>query len=75
MRSLQMAGLLLWRGGILFAGGAVVFEVGRRAVRSADVPPELEIGGGLLVGGALLVIGSIVAERISDRAQEGDLSE
>ncbi len=72
-RSLQLTGLLLWRGGTLFVGATVFFEVARRAVRFIDVATQVEIGLGLGLAGLALIVVSLIMERIRDARQEGDL--
>jgi hypothetical protein len=72
-RTFQIVGLLLWRGGTLFVGAAVLFEIARRVVRFIDIPRQLEIGLGLGLAGLALVIVSLIMERIRDQRKEGDL--
>jgi hypothetical protein len=73
VRKTHLIGLLLWRGGLLFAGGWVVFEAARRLLRLWNLPRPLEIGGGLVLAGFVLVLLSLVLERIQDARNEGDL--
>jgi len=72
MRPLHVVGLLLWRGGLLLAGGWVAFETARFALRWFDVPVPLEIGGGLILAGFVLVLLSLLLERVRDARREGD---
>jgi len=71
MRRTQLIGLLLWRGGLLLAGGWVAVTVARQLIRLVEVPTQVEIGGGLMLGGALLVMASLIMERIADARREG----
>ena len=75
MRRVQVIGLLLWRGGLLFAGSWVAYLVARQALRMIEVPPQVEVGAGLMGAGALLVLVSLILERIEDARREGDLRE
>jgi len=68
-----MTGMLLWRGGLILAGAAVLFEATRWLLRFVDIPSQLKIGLGFLVAGATLVILSLIMERVRDSRAEGDL--
>ena len=74
MRATQTLGLMLWRGGLLLAGGAALWEGLSLALRFVDLPVQVEVGLGLLVAGALFVASSLIAERVTDARTEGDLS-
>ena len=65
-----MVGVLLWRGGAVLAGVAVVFESIRWILRLVDVPAHLEVALGLFISGFALVLLSLLAERIQDYRQE-----
>ena len=73
MKRTQLIGVLLWRGGLLLAAVAAVFELVRWLLRVVDLPAQLEIGVGLVVSGAVLVFASLIIERIRDRRLEEDL--
>jgi hypothetical protein len=75
MRWLQIFGLILWRGGLLFVGAAVLFEAARMLLRFIDIPDQLQIGLGLAFAGFALVILSLIIERIRDLRTEGELRE
>ena len=75
MRHLQLIGLLLWRGGILLAIAAGLFEVGRVVLRFVDLPAQLEIGFGLAIAGFVLVMTSLIVERVQDSRSEGGKGE
>ena len=75
MRRSQALGLVLWRGGICLAVGYALYEGARWLLFFWDVPPQLQVGGGLAIAGALLVLGSLLAERIQDARAEGALVE
>lgn len=74
VKSAQLVGLLLWRGGLLLIGAWALFEAARWFLRFVDLPLQLEIGLGLLIAGCALVVLSVILERIQDRRGEGDLS-
>jgi len=64
MKKSQAAGLILWRAGILLAGGYLLFFALRVILRIAD--PMLEIGVTLVLAGGLFVLASVVREQIED---------
>jgi hypothetical protein len=70
---MHLVGLMLWRGGLLLAGGWSVYETLSFALRYFDLPTQLEVGIGLVLTGALFVMVSLVLERIEDARSEGDL--
>lgn len=74
-RSVHLAGLLLWRGGLLLVGGYSLFHGARTLVRLVALPWELEVGLALGLAGLALVMASLVAERIVDARREGELAE
>jgi hypothetical protein len=71
----QVVGALLWRGGLLLAAAAALFESARWILRVVDIPRQLEIGFGLLLSGFVLVMVSLIVERIKDSRLESDLRE
>lgn len=71
----QLAGLLLWRGGLLFVAAYSAFRGMRRLLRWVDLPRQLEVGVALGLGGLVLVVASLVLERFQDARNEGDLSQ
>ncbi len=75
MNKTQVVGALLWRGGLLLAAAAALFESARWILRLVDIPPQLEIGFGLLLSGFVLVMVSLIVERIKDSRLESDLRE
>ena len=75
MNKTQVVGALLWRGGLLLAAAAALFESVRWILRLVDIPPQLEIGFGLLLSGFVLVMVSLIVERIKDSRLESDLRE
>ncbi len=74
MRSAQLAGLLLWRFGLLLAGGWTTFEGIRLALRHIELPHLVETGVGLILTGIVFVFVSLILERRADAKAEGDLS-
>ena len=75
MRKTQLVGLLMWRGGLLLVVATVLFETARWLLKFVDLPPQLEIGGGMLIAGLILVFLSLVLERHQDYRAEGELRE
>ena len=73
MRTLRLAGLVLWRSGLLLVGAYSFFRVARLALRFVELPGELEVGLGLVLAGAALVVVSLIWERVQDQRAEGDL--
>lgn len=72
-RSVQLAGLLLWRFGLLVAGATALYRTTRFFMKFIDLPLQLELGASLVASGFVLVIVSLVMERIVDSRSEGDL--
>jgi hypothetical protein len=72
-RSVQLAGLLLWRFGLIVAGTTGLYRVTRFLLTFFDLPLQLEVGAGLMVSGFVLVMVSLVMERMVDARSEGDL--
>lgn len=73
MKKSQLLGLVLWRAGILIAGGYFVFFTLRYILRIAD--PVLEIGVSLALAGALFVLVSVVREQMEDARRERSCEE
>ena len=72
-QSIQIAGLLLWRMGLLLAGSTGVYRVARFLLQFVELPIQLEIGLGLVFSGAVFFMASLILERIVDAKTEGDL--
>ncbi len=64
MKKSQFLGLVLWRAGILIAGGYLLFLTLRVILRIAD--PMLEVGVALVLAGGFFVLVSVVREQIED---------
>ncbi len=64
MKKTQLLGLVLWRAGILIAGGYLLFVALRVVLRLTD--PVLEVGIALVLAGGLFVLASVVMEQIED---------
>lgn len=75
MRRTQLVGLLLWRGGLLLVAVTVLFEAARWLFRFIELPPQLEVGFGLVAVGVGFIFASLVLERVQDHKAEGDLRE
>ena len=74
MKKTQLVGLLLWRAGLLFAGGWGVYESWGWLLRHLEIPRQIEIALGLALTGAVFVMLSLVLERRRDALEEGDLT-
>ena len=72
-KSTQLAGLLLWRFGLLLAGATALYRTVKFLMTFVDLPLQLEIGIGFLICGAFLFLLSLVMERVVDMRSEGDL--
>ena len=72
-KSTQLAGLLLWRFGLLLAGATALYRTAKFVMTFVELPLQLEIGIGFLLCGAILFLLSLVMERIVDMRSEGDL--
>lgn len=70
MRAIHVIGLILWRGGLLLAGGALLYQAARFVLRFIEVPVALEVGLALGIAGFVFVMASLVAERIQDARRE-----
>ena len=71
----QIAGLVLWRFGLLLAGGTGLYNTIRVLLQFIELPMLIEVGIGLILGGVVLVMVSLVMERVVDMRAEGDLRE
>lgn len=69
----QLLGLVLWRAGIVIAGGYFGILALRYILRIAD--PVLEIGVSLALAGALFVLVSVVREQMEDARRERSYEE
>lgn len=69
----QMAGLMLWRGGMLFVIAYGFYHGAWRIVRQLQWPPQLTIGAALALSGFGLVMLSLVLERRTAAKLEGNL--
>jgi hypothetical protein len=73
VRTLRLAGLILWRSGLALVAAYGFFRVARLALRFVELPLQLEVGAGLVLGGVALVVVSLIWERVLDARAEGDL--
>ena len=71
---LQLAGLFLWRFGLLLAGATALYNAIEFILRFVDFPLQIEIGVGLALAGVVCVAISFIIERIRDYRAEGDLT-
>jgi hypothetical protein len=77
MKKLHIIGLLLWRGGLLFAVGYGLFLSAKFALRMLgmwriEVPDSLTTGIALVIAGFLAIMLSLILERIQDASREKD---
>jgi hypothetical protein len=68
MKKSHIAGLVLWRGGIILAVGYLAYQALRVVLTITDVQLELAIA--ILLTGVLFVFASVVGERIEDARSE-----
>lgn len=74
MRRSQLAGLVVWRLGLLIVAAYGFFRTARRILAFIEIPLQLEIGGGLILAGFGLVIVSLILERLRDYRQEKEVA-
>jgi hypothetical protein len=72
-RGLQMAGIVLWRGGLAFVAAYAFYQGAWQALRRMDWPPQVTTGASLALAGLGLVLVSLVLERRREARAEGDL--
>lgn len=72
-RPWQMAGIVLWRGGLAFVAAYALYQGAWQALRRMDWPPQVTTGASLALAGLGLVMVSLVLERLRDARAEGDL--
>lgn len=70
---LQLAGFLLWRGGLVFVAAYGFYWGAWQTVRLMDWPLQWTVGAALALAGFGLVIVSLIAERIQAARVEGNL--
>ena len=64
-QAVQLAGLLLWRFGLMLASITALYRMARFLLQFIELPIQLEIGVGLLLTGFVLVLASLVMEAIT----------
>ncbi|MBY6204294.1 hypothetical protein [Halomonas denitrificans] len=69
----QVAGLVLWRGGLAFVAAYAFYTGAWQLLRRLDWPPQLTIGSSIALGGFALLMASLVLERRAAARREGDL--
>lgn len=70
---LQLAGLVLWRGGLVFVAAYAFYWGAWQTVRQLDWPVQWTIGAALALAGFGLVMVSLIIERIHAARAEGNL--
>ncbi len=73
MRRWQIAGIVLWRGGLAFAAGYLFYQGAWRIVRRLDWPPQITVGSAIALAGFGLFMLSLIAERRQAARAGGDL--
>jgi len=66
VKTIQVLGLVLWRGGLLLAAASVAFYVVRQALQFVDMPVALQVAGSLILAGVILVLASMVMENVEE---------
>jgi len=69
----QMAGLLLWRGGLVFIIAWGFYDGAWRLARQLHWLPQVTLGAALALAGFALVMLSLILERRRAARQEGNL--
>lgn len=69
----QVAGLVLWRGGLAFTAAYAFYHGAWQMLRRLDWPPQLTIGSAIALAGFGLVLLSLLVERRGAARREGDL--
>lgn len=69
-QTMQLAGLLLWRFGILLASATAIYRTAKFLLQFIELPIQLEIGLGLLFGGGVFFMASVVMEQLNDGRRE-----
>ena len=69
----QLAGLLLWRGGLAFSAAYAFYWGAWQVIRRFDWPWQWTSGGAIAVAGFGLVLASIILERVEAGRREGNL--
>lgn len=72
MDRLQLAGLLLWRGGLAFVLAWSFYHGAWRMIRQLAWPPQITLGVSVALAGFSLVMLSLILERIEATRREGD---
>lgn len=75
MGRIQVVAFILWRGGLLLAGGSALYfgvRYGLRYLRffGISIPVAAEVGLAIGIAGFLLVMISLILERIQDAKLE-----
>ena len=73
MKAHHLIALLLWRGGLLLAGGTAAVLSVRFVLLFIDISDQILAGLSCLVGGFVLLLASVVAERLVEARAEREL--
>ncbi len=74
-KSIQLVGLLMWRAGLLLAGGTGLYRTSKLLLKYVDLPSQIELGIGLIFSGVVVFAVAMIAERVIDIRSEGDLTQ
>jgi len=68
-----MAGIVLWRGGLVFVAAYAFYQGAWEIVSRMDWPAQITLGASLALAGLGLVLLSVLVERRRAARNEGDL--
>ena len=72
MKVQHLVGLLLWRGGLLMAGGWGFYRGARLVLRYFEFPTQIEVGLSLVICGLAFVMVSLILDARTNRLAPGD---
>ena len=71
----RIVGLVLWRGGLAFAGMAAIYYGAWQTIKNLVWPAPVKVAAALAMTGAVLFLVSLVLERREDSKREGNLTD
>ena len=69
----RMAGVVMWRGGLVFVAAYTFYWGSWRLIRLLDWPPQITVGLAVALAGLGLVMVSLILERVRAAKTEGNL--
>ncbi|MEM9530686.1 MAG: hypothetical protein AAGA23_07190 [Pseudomonadota bacterium] len=72
---LTVVGLILWRGGLVFAAASLVYYGAWQTLKVMPWPMAIKIGAGLAAAGTGCILVSLLLERRRDAREEGQLKD